>query len=102
MIRTTMTTILTAGFLTLGGLTAMAAPKAAHHQNKTTVVAQTASAVPAGDSPKAPEKAQKKAKKAASKEKAKAKGGAMEGAPAATPTTDEVPAKAPEKTSDKK
>ena len=47
MIRTT-TTMLAVGFFTLTGLSAMASPKAAHHQAKSPVVAQ-AEGAPADD-----------------------------------------------------
>jgi hypothetical protein len=88
MISTKMTTLLAVGFFSVTGLSAMAAPKAVHHQAKVAVVAQAEGTTPAADAAKP----QKKAKSKGTKEKGKDKGAA----------TDATPAPAPEKMPEKK
>jgi hypothetical protein len=87
MIRTTMT-MLAVGFLTLSGVSAMAAPKASHptshHQNKVATVAEAGSAAPAADAAKPTKKAKKAKVSQGGKDKMKNKAPGIE-APAATP-----------------
>ena len=79
MIRTT-TTMLAVGFFTLTGLSAMASPKAAHHQAKSPVVAQAEGA---------PADAAKPAKKAHKGKAAKGKDKAASGEAAAPAPADD-------------
>jgi hypothetical protein len=84
MIRKT-TTLLTVGFLTLSGLTAMAAPVRHARQAKASLAVATEGAAPAGDT-KADAKTEKADKKTAKSTKGHAtKEKAAEGTPTPTP-----------------